>query len=97
MGFTILLVLIMQRSESLLSDDSLLVSLAVGPSLAPPTCGSVTVQRAALNFATTLCGDLDFPRSSLLTLLERLLYCLVNPHNGDVDPVLKAKVLIQSP
>ena len=78
-----------QCSDTLLSDDSLVVTLALGPS--PP---SVSVQRAALNFVTTLCSELDVPRPALLSLLERLLHCLINPNSEDIDPVLKAKVYV---
>ena len=80
--------MIFQCSETLLGDDSLVLMLALGPS--PP---SVSVQRAALNFITTLCSELDVPRPTLLTLLEGLLHCLINPTSDeDTDPVLKAKV-----
>ena len=70
-----------------MSADGLVVTLGLGPS--PP---SVTVQRAALNLVTTLCSELGVPRTTLLSLLEKLLHCLVNPTREDIDPVLKAKV-----
>lgn len=76
-------------AETLLNGDGIIMTLAVGPS--PP---SVSVQRAALNFITTLCGELDVSRPTLLSMLERQLHCLINPiSDEDNDPVLKAKVI----
>ena len=71
----------------LLGDDSLILKMALGP-----TPSSVAVQRAALNFITTLCSCVEIPRSILLSLMDGLLYCLINPPTGDTDTLLKAKV-----
>ena len=76
-----------QSSEALLGSDSIVLTMALDS-----TQYSINVQRAALNFVTTLCGKLEVARTSLLTMMDGLLYSLLNPPGNDIDSLLKAKV-----
>lgn len=83
-------IILSQNSELLLGDNSLILKMALGS--APP---SVAVQRAALNFITTLCSCVEVPRSILLSLMDALLSCLINPPaTADMDTLFKAKVCV---